>query len=91
MYSYIASDKAATPVLRSVRLLDQLRERIRYLHYSLSTEKTYLYWVRFFVRWSTRGGPMRHPRDTGAPEVQALLSMLATERRVTDLQSRSRL
>jgi len=36
-----------TPALRSTRLLDQLRERIRYLHYSPQTEKAYLYWVRF--------------------------------------------
>ncbi len=28
MYRYIDSDKVAAPVLRSVRLLDQLRERI---------------------------------------------------------------
>jgi hypothetical protein len=26
------------PALRSVRLLDQVRERIRYLHYSIRTE-----------------------------------------------------
>ena len=31
------------PPLRSVRLLDQLRERIRYAHYGLRTEKTYVY------------------------------------------------
>ena len=42
--------KHGKPVLQSIRLLDQVRERIRYLHYSLSTEKVYLYWVRFFVR-----------------------------------------
>jgi integron integrase len=53
------------------------------MHYSLSTEKTYLYWVRFYVRWAGRGGNMRHPRDMGAPEVEAFLSMLATERRVS--------
>jgi hypothetical protein len=41
--------KPGTPVLRSTRLLDQVRERGRYRHYSLSTEKAYLYWVRFFV------------------------------------------
>ena len=41
--------KPGTPPLLSVRLLDQVRERIRYLHYSLSTEKTYLYWIRFFI------------------------------------------
>jgi uncharacterized protein YfbU (UPF0304 family) len=45
--------KPGTPVLRSTRLLDQLQERIRYLHYSLNTEKAYLHWVRFFVRWGT--------------------------------------
>jgi hypothetical protein len=33
--------------------LDQLQERIRYLHYSVNTENSYLHWVRFFVRWHT--------------------------------------
>ena len=75
--------KPDMPALRSVRLLDQLHERIRYLHYSLSTEKAYVYWVRFFIRWQGRGGIMRHPRDMGAPEVEAFLSMLATERHVS--------
>jgi hypothetical protein len=32
----------ARPPLRSVRLIDQLRERIRYCHYSLKTEKAYV-------------------------------------------------
>lgn len=75
--------KPGNPPLLSVRLLDQMRERIRYMHYSLSTEKVYLYWVRFFIRWSGHGGPMRHPRNMGAPEVEAFLSMLATERKVS--------
>lgn len=39
------------PPLRSVRLLDQLRERIRYRHYSLRTEQAYVYWVRCFIRF----------------------------------------
>jgi hypothetical protein len=34
-------------VLQSTRVLDPLREHFRYLHYSLSTEQAYLYWVRF--------------------------------------------
>ena len=37
------------PALRSTRLLDQLRERIRYDHYSLKTEQSYVQWVRHFV------------------------------------------
>lgn len=43
--------KPGGPPLQSRRLLEQVRERARYLHYSLSTEKVYLYWVRFFIRW----------------------------------------
>src|ERR1041384_1015634 len=34
------------PPLRAVRLLDQLRERVRMLHYSRRTEQAYLYWSR---------------------------------------------
>ena len=34
--------KPGAPPLKFARLLDQMRERIRYMHYSLSTEKIYL-------------------------------------------------
>lgn len=61
------------------RLLDQLTERLRYLHYSLRTEEAYLHWVRHFIHWSGR----RHPRELGEAEVQDFLSMLANERRVS--------
>jgi integron integrase len=61
------------------RLLDQVRQQGRYRHYSLRTEEAYVYWVRFFVRWSG----LRHPRDMGVAEVRAFLTMLATERRVS--------
>lgn len=63
----------------SKRLLDQLRERIRYMHYSLRTEEAYVYWVRFFIRWHG----LRHPLDMGAPEVERFLTHLATVRRVS--------
>jgi integron integrase len=75
--------KPGSAPLKSIRLLDQVRERIRYLHYSLSTEKVYLYWVKFFIRWQAQHGGMRHPREMGAPEVQAFLTMLAVERKVS--------
>ena len=71
-YRYKPSMKPGTPALRSTRLLDQLRERIRYLHYSLQTEKAYLYWVRFFIRWHGRAGVMRHPRDMGVASLEGL-------------------
>lgn len=68
------------PALRATRLLDQVRERVRYLHYSLRTEQAYVYWVRAFVRFH---GCERHPRDMGAPEVEAFLSWLSSERGVS--------
>lgn len=64
------------PPLRSTRLLDQLRERIRYRHYSLSTEKSYAYWVRSFIRFHG----LRHPNTMGGPEVEAFLSYIANQR-----------
>jgi Phage integrase, N-terminal SAM-like domain len=67
---------SSPPPLRSVRLLDQLRERIRYRHYSLSTERSYAYWVRAYVRFHG----LRHPREMGGPEVEAFLSHLANQR-----------
>jgi hypothetical protein len=39
------------PALQSSRLLDQVRERIRYLHYSIRTEQAYVHWVRAFARF----------------------------------------
>ena len=71
--------KPCKPVLQSVRLLDQVKERIRCLHYSLNTEKIYLYWVKFFIRWHG----LWHPREMGARELETFLTMLATERKVS--------
>jgi hypothetical protein len=68
------------PALRSSRLLDQVRERIRYLHYSIRTEQAYVHWVRAFVRFH---GARRHPAEMGGAEVEAFLSWLANERRVS--------
>jgi len=69
------------PPLQSIRLLDQLRERIRYMHYSRATEKVYVYWVRFFTRWSARNGQMRHPREMGAPSAVTRQSIDGMDRR----------
>lgn len=66
------------PAGRPVRLLDQLRDRLRYMHYSLRTEQAYVQWVRAFVRFHG----MRHPRDMGAAEVEAFLMHLVTHGRV---------
>lgn len=55
------------------RLLDLLRARLRFKHYSLRTERTYVEWVRRFVHFHQ----LRHPREMGAAEVTAFLTHLA--------------
>jgi integron integrase len=74
----VKSSTRPLPSLRSAKLLDQLRERVRYLHYSIRTEQVYVHWVRAFVRFHG----LRHPAEMGGPEVEAFLSWLAGERRV---------
>ena len=66
------------PPLKAARLLDQVRERIRYKHYSIRTEQQYVYWVRAYVRFHG----VRHPREMGGDEVEGFLAWLATERKV---------
>ena len=74
------SDPISAPVKREPpRLLEQVRNAIRRLHYSIRTEDAYVHWVRAFVRFHQ----MRHPRSMGADEVRAYLTVLATEQRVS--------
>lgn len=63
----------------SPRLLDQVRERIRVKHYSLRTEQSYIGWIRRFILFHDK----RHPRDMGASEIEAFLSHLAIDRKVS--------
>ncbi|WP_296489600.1 phage integrase N-terminal SAM-like domain-containing protein [Rhodoferax sp.] len=68
---------------QSKRLLDHVREVLRYKHYGLKTEQAYLYWVRFFVRWHGRNGQMQHLRNMGGLEATRFLTMLANELRAS--------
>lgn len=61
------------------RLLDQLREHIRYRHYSLRTEEAYVHWVRSFIRFHG----LQHPRELGQAEIESFLTWLAAERQVS--------
>ena len=58
---------------KAARLMDQVRETLRFHHYAYSTEKTYIHWILRFIRFNDR----RHPRDMGKPEVERFLSHLA--------------
>jgi len=60
------------------KLLDILVDKIRLKHYSLSTEKTYLYWSRNYILFHNK----RHPKDMGKIEIEQYLTYLAVERKV---------
>ena len=60
------------------RLQEQFRAVIRLHHYSIRTEKSYWYWIRYFLRFHK----MRHPLEMGPSEVNAFLTWLAVERHV---------
>lgn len=60
------------------RLREQFRTVMRMHHYSIRTEKTYWYWIRYFLRFHG----LRHPLELGAAEVNRFLGWLATDRQV---------
>lgn len=64
---------------RPPRLLDLLRLQIRYMHYSLHTERAYVHWVRSYIRYHG----LRHPAELSGAEVEAFLGWLANDRNVS--------
>lgn len=59
--------------------LREISDIIRCKNYSIRTERTYLYWITNFIRYSG----MRHPREMGQQEVQGFLEYLALRRNVS--------
>jgi integron integrase len=61
------------------RLLDQMHEAFRSRHYSPRTEKAYTLWVKRFIFFHGR----RHPAEMGEKEINAFLTHLAVEEKVS--------
>ncbi len=62
----------------SLKLREQVGEVMRFKHYSLRTEEMYWSWIRRFILFHNK----THPKNLGAPEVQAFLTHLAADRDV---------
>lgn len=43
------------------KLLDQFRDKMRSLHYSLATEKAYRHWIVEFLRFYRDGNEWKYP------------------------------
>jgi len=63
-------DQSALP---PPKLLEQVAAKMRVKHYSIRTEKTYIDWIKRYILHHDK----RHPKDMGAPEVEAFLTHLA--------------
>jgi integron integrase len=72
--------QASQEPARPRTLVQAVVEAVRVRHYSLATERAYVHWTRRFIAWSGR----RHPRDMGKADVEAFLSHLAVDRKVSD-------
>ena len=84
MYIADTSAKKHIAPLQSVRILDRLREQIRYLHCSLKTEEAYVYWTRTFIRFHD----LRHPAEMGTAEIEAFLMSLVSKRNISSSTDR---
>jgi len=51
---------------------------IRDNHYSVRTERAYVYWARWYIRFHG----LRHPVEMGGPEIQEFMSYLVNDRQV---------
>jgi integron integrase len=58
------------------KLLEQVADVIKTKHYSSRTGETYVYWIRQYILFHDK----RHPKEMGAPEIEAFLSHLATRK-----------
>ena len=65
-----------------LKLMDQVRQVLRYHHYSYRTEKTYCDWILRYVKYH---GGKTHPNSMGKKEVEGFLSHLATRGKVSAL------
>ncbi len=60
------------------KLLDQVRQKCRMLHYAKRTEEAYVDWIRRFILFHDK----RHPSEMSSPEIEAFLTHLAVSKQV---------
>ncbi len=64
--------------MKKKKLLDVVRDKIRFKHYSMSTEKTYLFWIKQYIFFHDK----KHPVDLEKKDIEYFLTYLATKRKV---------
>jgi len=71
-----------------LKLMDQVRQVLRYHHYAYRTEQTYCQWIVRFIRFFDA---KIHLKDMGKEEIESFLSHLATKGNVAAATQRQAL
>jgi len=61
------------------KLLDLVRDKIRFKHYSIKTEKSYSSWIKQYILFHSK----RHPLEMGKGEIEQFLTHLALHKKVS--------
>lgn len=77
-YPTSAPINPAAPHDQELKLLEQVRRRLRVKHYSYRTEQVYLGWIRRFILANGK----QHPRSLGGKHVESFLTNLAVTGKV---------
>ena len=65
--------------MKKKKLLDIVRDKIRVKHYSISTERTYVYWIKYYIFFHNK----THPINMGKAEIESFLTYLAVNKKVS--------
>jgi len=65
---------------RNLKLMDQVREVLRYYHYAYRTETSYCQWILRYIYFF---GGKTHPKELATYHVERFLSSLATQGKVS--------
>ena len=63
---------------RPIKLLDQVRDKIRVKHYSIRTEEAYVAWIKRYIYFHDK----KHPQELNHRDVESFLTHLAVERKI---------
>mgnify|MGYP005664122187 FL=1 len=61
------------------KLLDTVRDKIRFKHYSIKTEQSYVGWIKRYIFFHNK----RHPKDMAKLEIEQFLTDLAVNQKVS--------
>ena len=61
------------------KLLEIMRDKIRFKHYSIKTEQSYIGWAKRYILYHNK----RHPKEMGKVEIEQFLTYLATKLNVS--------